>query len=68
MLRDIWANAPTTAAMYVGIILLLYAIGMFLLLIQSIVCYNAKTRYELLLGFSESVENKALFSEMTGLY
>ena len=36
MLRDIWANAPTTAAMYVGIILLLYAIGMFLLLIHSI--------------------------------
>tara|TARA_B100000579_G_scaffold371688_1_gene334400 strand:- start:376 stop:2178 length:1803 start_codon:yes stop_codon:yes gene_type:complete len=26
-----------------------------------------ETRYELLLGFSESVENKALFSEMTGL-
>ena len=28
---------------------------------------GAETRYELLLGFSESVENKALFSEMTGL-
>ena len=27
-----------------------------------------ETRYELLLGFSESVENKGLFSEMTGLY
>ncbi len=27
-----------------------------------------ETRYELLLGFSESVENHALFSEMTGLY
>tara|TARA_B100000965_G_C19587124_1_gene756270 strand:+ start:233 stop:2020 length:1788 start_codon:yes stop_codon:yes gene_type:complete len=27
-----------------------------------------ETRYELLLGFSESLENKALFSEMTGLY
>tara|TARA_Y100001968_G_scaffold24394_1_gene19082 strand:- start:6 stop:1808 length:1803 start_codon:yes stop_codon:yes gene_type:complete len=26
-----------------------------------------ETRYELLLGFSESVENKTLFSEMTGL-
>ena len=25
-----------------------------------------ETRYELLLGFSESLENKALFSEMTG--
>ena len=27
-----------------------------------------ETRYELLLGFSESLENKALFSEMTGLF
>ena len=27
-----------------------------------------ETKYELLLGFSESVENKSLFSEMTGLY
>jgi len=27
-----------------------------------------ETRYELLLGFSESAENKSLFSEMTGLY
>ena len=36
MLRDIWDNAPTTAAMYVGIILFLYAVGMFLLLIYSI--------------------------------
>ena len=27
-----------------------------------------ETRYELLLGFSESVENQGLFSEMTGLY
>ena len=27
-----------------------------------------ETRYEVLLGFSESVENKGLFSEMTGLY
>ena len=36
MLRDIWENAPKTAATYVGIILLLYAIGMFLLLIHSI--------------------------------
>ncbi len=27
-----------------------------------------ETRYELLLGFSESIENKGLFSEMTGLY
>ena len=36
MLRDIWENAPTTAATYVGIILLLYAIGLFLLLIHSI--------------------------------
>ncbi len=27
-----------------------------------------ETRYELLLGFSESLENKALFSEVTGLY
>ena len=27
-----------------------------------------ETRYELLLGFSESLENKGLFSEMTGLY
>ena len=26
-----------------------------------------ETRYELLLGFSESIENKALFSEITGL-
>ena len=29
---------------------------------------GAETRYEVLLGFSESVENKSLFSEMTGLY
>ena len=29
---------------------------------------GAETRYELLLGFSESIENKGLFSEMTGLY
>ena len=29
---------------------------------------GAETRYEVLLGFSESVENKTLFSEMTGLY
>ena len=27
---------------------------------------GAETRYEVLLGFSESAENKALFSEMTG--
>ena len=27
-----------------------------------------ETRYEVLLGFSESIENKGLFSEMTGLY
>ena len=27
---------------------------------------GVETRYELLLGFSESVENKAIFSEMTG--
>ena len=26
-----------------------------------------ETRYELLLGFAESTENKTLFSEMTGL-
>ena len=29
---------------------------------------GVETRYELLLGFSESIENKALFSEITGLY
>ena len=29
---------------------------------------GVETRYELLLGFSESLENKALFSEITGLY
>ena len=29
---------------------------------------GVETRYELLLGFSESIENKELFSEMTGLY
>ena len=29
---------------------------------------GVETRYELLLGFSESVENKAIFSEMTGFY
>ena len=29
---------------------------------------GVETRYELLLGFSESIENKGLFSEMTGLY
>ena len=29
---------------------------------------GVETRYELLLGFSESAENKALFSEITGLY
>ena len=28
---------------------------------------GAETRYEVLLGFSESTENKGLFSEMTGL-
>ena len=28
---------------------------------------GAETRYEVLLGFSESAENKALFSEITGL-
>ncbi len=28
---------------------------------------GAETRYEVLLGFSESTENKALFSEITGL-
>ena len=28
---------------------------------------GVETKYELLLGFSESVENKGLFSEMTGL-
>ena len=28
---------------------------------------NTETRYEVLLGFSESAENKGLFSEMTGL-
>ena len=27
---------------------------------------GAETRYEVLLGFAESAENKALFSEMTG--
>ena len=27
-----------------------------------------ETRYELLLGFSESLENKQLFSEITGLF
>ena len=29
---------------------------------------GVETRYELLLGFAESVENKGLFSEMTALY
>ena len=29
---------------------------------------GVETRYELLLGFSESLENKVLFSEVTGLY
>ena len=29
---------------------------------------GVETRYELLLGFSESLENKGLFSEMTGFY
>ena len=28
---------------------------------------GAETRYEVLLGFSESAENKTLFTEMTGL-
>ena len=28
---------------------------------------GAETRYEVLLGFSESTENKTLFTEMTGL-
>ena len=27
---------------------------------------GAETRYEVLLGFSESAENKALFTDMTG--
>ena len=27
---------------------------------------GTETRYELLLGFAESTENKALFTEMTG--
>ncbi len=29
---------------------------------------GVETRYELLLGFAESLENKGIFSEMTGLY
>jgi len=29
---------------------------------------GVETKYELLLGFSESLENKGLFSEMTGVY
>ena len=29
---------------------------------------GVETRYEVLLGFSESVENKGIFSEMTSLY
>ena len=29
---------------------------------------GVETKYELLLGFSESLENKGLFSEMTGFY
>ena len=29
---------------------------------------GTETRYEVLLGFSESTENKSLFSEMTGFY
>ena len=29
---------------------------------------GTETRYEVLLGFSESLENKGLFSEMTGFY
>jgi len=29
---------------------------------------GVETRYELLLGFAESAENKSLFSEITGLY
>ena len=28
--------------------------------------YGIETRYEALLGFAESAENKALFTEMTG--
>jgi hypothetical protein len=28
---------------------------------------GAETRYEVLLGFAESAENKTLFTEMTGL-
>ena len=28
---------------------------------------GAETRYEALLGFAESAENKALFTDMTGL-
>ncbi len=29
---------------------------------------GVENKYELLLGFSESLENKGLFSEMTGFY
>ena len=29
---------------------------------------GVETRYELLLGFSESIENKVFFSDMTGFY
>ena len=29
---------------------------------------GVETKYELLLGFSESLENKGLFTEMTGVY
>ena len=36
MLQEIWKNSTSTAAMYVGIILLFYIVGLFLLLIHSI--------------------------------
>lgn len=36
MLKDIWDNAPTTAAKYIGVILFLYLLGLLFLLIHSI--------------------------------
>ena len=36
MLQEIWDNASSTAAMYVGVIFLFYLTGLFFLLIQSI--------------------------------
>ena len=57
MLKYKWDNAPTTAAMYIGIIILLYIAGLFLLLIQSIKQRTDQvTFYDIYLELSDIVK------------